>query len=691
MKKKKKNNGQLLKYSDLFTKIINRNICIILVIVLGIAFVGVTLMSVYRGNVAINSEAQEYRTEIEKWVLKQQSILNMFVNNIEAQGDLYKDYDAAVQYLDHITQKYEEISCTYLSDPSLPTVVIMNNGWKPDADFDVTQRSWYSDAIDNDDIAVSDPYLDEQTGNYCMTMSKRVVIDGKTIGVFGIDFYMDQLTAILSDSYNGRNYAFLASKDGMIVTHPSEQLQLGEGVSVKVSDSVYAKCKKDASVKTIIDYQKKAKTVTAMTTEDGNFRVFMVEDWLQVYAFLAETTIFYIFMFIACVWCSIWYNRRIIGKWFQPLEEFARKIPAVAQGQLDIVFDEDEICLEIKVLQDSLNRMVTSLNTYINDIVRILEDIAEGNLAVTSDIEYRGDFERLQQAIQEITGNLNGLVRDIEQSAKQFQGISMQVSDMSGQVEQGARQQADSIDDLAQNMTHLQKGMVQATGSVQEVIVAVNANNENLRDITHNQINLLSDKMHEISESSAKIGECLELINSINSQTNLLALNASIEAARAGEAGKGFAVVADEIGKLAANSAEAAEQIQKVSAAVVEAVNGLAQEAENMVEFAGITAMDGYQQLVEMSEFYSKDAGDMNAIMEDFTSAAGELQKAMDEIKESTTAVSAAVEESAKGIVNVAEMSTDLTGSVGDIQKAADHNNEIADLLDTEVKRFKLE
>jgi len=113
--------------------------------------------------------------------------------------------------------------------------------------------------------------------------------------------------------------------------------------------------------------------------------------------------------------------------------------------------------------------------------------------------------------------------------------------------------------------------------------------------------------------------------------------------------------VADEIGKLAANSAEAAEQIQKVSAAVVEAVNGLALAAENMVEFAGITAVDGYQQLVEMSECYSKDAGDMNSIMEEFTSAAGELQKAMDEIRESTTAVSAAVEESAKGIVNVAE------------------------------------
>lgn len=650
---KKKNNGQLQKYSDLFTRIINRNICIILVLVLGIAFVGITLMSVYRGNEAINSEAQEYRAEIEKWVLKQQSILNMFVNNMEAQGDLYKDYDAAVKYLDHITQKYEEISCTYLSDPSLPAVVIMNNGWKPDADFDVTQRSWYSDAIDNDDIAVSDPYLDEQTGNYCITMSKRVVINGKTIGVFGIDFYMDQLTAILSDSYKGRNYAFLASKDGMIVTHPSEQMQLGDGVSVKVSDSVYAKCKKDASVKTIVDYQKKAKTVTAMTTEDGNFCVFMVKDWLQVYSFLVETTIFYIFMFIACVWSSIRYNRRVIGKWFRPLEEFARKIPAVAQGQLDIVFDEDEICLEIKVLQDSLNQMVTSLNTYINDIVRILEDIAEGNLAVTSDIEYRGDFARLQQAIHKITGNLNGLVRDIEHSAQQFQGISRQVSDVSGQVEQGARQQADSIDDLAQNMDHLQKGMVQATGSVREVIVAVNANNENLRDITHNQINLLSDKMHEISESSAKIGECLELINSINSQTNLLALNASIEAARAGEAGKGFAVVAEEIRQLSENTADASGEIR----GMIQKNNESVREGIDITEHTVHILEDNLKsfeeardeitkaaQIIENQEEYmnniSQSMGAIGSIVDNNTSVSRENTAAAEEMTQQTDQLS---------------------------------------------------
>ena len=93
-----------------------------------------------------------------------------------------------------------------------------------------------------------------------------------------------------------------------------------------------------------------------------------------------------------------------------------------------------------------------------------------------------------------------------------------------------------------------------------------------------------------------------------------------------------------------------------------------------------------------MLETESENLNAEETIEPDSETADGSVDElSMDEIKESTTAVSAAVEESAKGIVNVAEMSTDLTGSVGDIQKAADHNNEIADLLDTEVKRFKLE
>lgn len=341
---------------------------------------------------------------------------------------------------------------------------------------------------------------------------------------------------------------------------------------------------------------------------------------------------------------------------------------------------------------------------YICYVVSI-DHLNESDGALTNSI--KADLERVVRTVEQVKGAGNQImdgvtvVRELEDENRQssttvVQGMS-ELTQNNNVLHDKTMSSMDMTTNINEQVERMASLMEQMVTLMNESADHANESSGELSRVAETTMLMakLSDEVEtilsEFQKEFERVKTEVSTIESINSQTNLLALNASIEAARAGDAGKGFAVVADEIGKLAANSAEAAEQIQKVSAAVVEAVNGLAQEAENMVEFAGITAMDGYQQLVEMSEFYSKDAGDMNAVMEDFTSAAGELQKAMDEIKESTTAVSAAVEESAKGIVNVAEMSTDLTGSVGDIQKAADHNNEIADLLDTEVKRFKLE
>jgi len=76
-----------------------------------------------------------------------------------------------------------------------------------------------------------------------------------------------------------------------------------------------------------------------------------------------------------------------------------------------------------------------------------------------------------------------------------------------------------------------------------------------------------SMNVERLRESSAAIGNVVNLIATIAKQTTLLALNSTIEAARAGSAGRGFAVVASEVKALAVQTQSATEEIkQKIDA-----------------------------------------------------------------------------------------------------------------------------
>lgn len=623
MNKQRRKTDDLQKYSELFSRIISRNVSTVMLMIMCLALIGIAYSSIKLADTSIQSEANTYNAHIEQWVSVQKNILQMFVDNIETQGDSYKNYDKTVAYLDEITQKYSHISCTYISDPDLPNQVIMNTGWVPDASFDVAAREWYSNAIDNDEIWITAPYADEQTGSYCITFSKRIVIDGDVIGVFGIDFYMNQLTELLTESYIGNNYAFLVDSEGTIITHPSDAYQLSGNVCVNVADTSYMNKAGKTDSKTIIDYDHKPKSVIGIQTPDSPFYIYMVKDWFEIYFQLIATGFLYLIIFVVMLISINKYNRKTISKWFQPLENLSKQIPLIAEGHLDIVFEQNEVSQEIKVLQDSLNSTIQILNSFINDVVRILGEVAKGNLAFTTNVTYQGDFRRLENGIEEITHNLNGLIREIDVTARSFKDISNNVSAASTQVAQGAQTQAENINQLAESIAQLKNNMKNATDNAKNVIQIVETNNTTLKDISENQIAVLNHKMQEIEESSHKIGESLQMINKINSQTNLLALNASIEAARAGEAGKGFAVVADEIRSLSLDTAQASqiidEMIVKNNSAVADGIeimtNTVAVLKDNLQGFEH--AKDEMDKMVTGIEHQEETVTDIsNAITE---------------------------------------------------------------------------
>ena len=376
------------------------------------------------------------------------------------------------------------------------------------------------------------------------------------------------------------------------------------------------------------------------------------------------------------------------------------------------------ICLLVAILL--VNVIVVAITRGLNVIDTKIYDLVHNEGDLTQKLEiYSGDeLELIADNVNKLLEYIRHIMLNISANSKSLNGSSRIVAQNLSSAEMNISDVSATMEEMSASMEETNASLNQITDSIGQIYEAIETISKragegssssvvimkNAKAIYHNAVAeqteakqqsvemaaLVNEKI-EKSKAVEKISELTSNIISITEQTNLLALNASIEAARAGEAGRGFAVVADEIGKLASNSAEAATEIQKVSADVIAAVDELAKEAELMLVFMDETAMNGYEKLLETSGSYQNDVNSLNQMMQEFASESGMLKKNIDSIKAAVESVNTAVEESAKGVTNVTEMSVHLTASVGDIGNEANSNIDIANCLDTEVNKFKLE
>lgn len=365
------------------------------------------------------------------------------------------------------------------------------------------------------------------------------------------------------------------------------------------------------------------------------------------------------------------------------------------------------------VIIHNLMRNLRKVNHKIYELVS-----SEGDL--TQQLTVRSGDE-----MELIANNVNALLLYIREIMMHISKSSHHLADSSNEMVSNISGMSMSISDVSATMEEMSAAMEETTASLNHISSSLEAEHHSILAVSgragegkefssqmkQHAKELIASSVDEQTDAKRQAGEMAELINekiekskavqeismlttnilNITDQTNLLALNASIEAARAGEAGRGFAVVANEISALASNSAQAAAQIKEVSAEVINAVNGLAKESEIMVQFMEETAMRGYDNLVSASETYQEDAEHMNGIMQEFSNASQQLLENMGEMKESISSINVAVEESAKGIANVTEVAVHITGEAMSIEEEANANLEIANVLNQEVGKFKLE
>jgi methyl-accepting chemotaxis protein len=193
---------------------------------------------------------------------------------------------------------------------------------------------------------------------------------------------------------------------------------------------------------------------------------------------------------------------------------------------------------------------------------------------------------------------LDRLTHDFEGKSKM---LAQSLSAAAGQLQSAAQSMVGTADGASRQSTTVAAASEEASVNVETVASATEELSASIRDIAQQvaESATISGRAAEeakhtdhtvtaLADSAQKIGEVVELINTIAAQTNLLALNATIEAARAGEAGKGFAVVASEVKTLAAQTASAtgeiAGQVGQIQAATKEAVEVIGRVARTIEE-----------------------------------------------------------------------------------------------------------
>jgi len=309
--------------------------------------------------------------------------------------------------------------------------------------------------------------------------------------------------------------------------------------------------------------------------------------------------------------------------------------------------------------RDEIGEMAGAVEVFKNNMIDAERLRAEQQEAERRHAEQRKlDMQKLADQFETAVGEI---VETVSSAATELEASAVTLTTTAERSEKLATMVATASEEASTNVQSVASASEQLTSSVGEISRQVQESSRVAGDAVE-QAQKTNARVAELSKAASRIGDVVELINTIAGQTNLLALNATIEAARAGEAGRGFAVVASEVKVLAEQTAKATDEISQ--------------------------QISGIQAATQESVGAIKEIGDTIGRMSEISST---IAAAVEEQGAATQEISRNIQHAAQGTSQVSSNITDVQHGASETGSASSQVHSAARSLSGESNRLKLE
>jgi methyl-accepting chemotaxis protein WspA len=377
----------------------------------------------------------------------------------------------------------------------------------------------------------------------------------------------------------------------------------------------------------------------------------------------------------------------LIGVWIirditRPLRRVVRIANEIADGDLSANVEAEHRGDEIGVLSHAFDRMVA----FLREMVHVTEQIASGNLSVA--VKPQSDRDLVGDALLTMVRNLSTLVGQVQKSGIQVASSVNQIAATSKQQQATASEIAATTMEIgatSREITVTSKELVTTVGEVSRVAdqsallagsgqAGLTHMEETMRHVVEAAA-AINSKLTVLNEKAGNIGQVITTISKVADQTNLLSLNAAIEAEKAGEYGRGFSVVATEIRRLADQTAVATYDIEQMVKEIQSAVS------------AGVMGMDKFSEEVRRGmQDVQQVGGQLTQIIQQVQALAPRFEA----VNEGMQAQATGAEQITQALAQLNEAAQQTVESLRQSTQAIDGLNDVSGGLRSGVSRFKL-